>query len=248
MPARALHPACSAIGLALLLAGCSSGGEASQPMVTATETITAPPPESSPTSTPKTTDESTAPTVPEPEEPLVDDVEAYGTFTSADGVIVFAHPGGWTVDEQQLPGLGTRVTVTRAPGVVLLDLWFAPLQPQPSRCEASSADGASMVVLEAEPFEGILFSTASTVRLEIASVELDDGSASVALLQEDHVARGCLDLALPIGGATFVATTPWDDGADVTVHDVYPGGADDFVGSYEHGRIVELLRSLEIRV
>ena len=240
MPARALCTGSVIVVLAALLVGCASGGEPG-PTVTVTETVT---PSPVPTLT------SSPGAAPAPEEPLVDDVEAYATFTSADGAIAFAHPGSWTVRELPLPGLGTLVTLERSGGVIMLDIWVAPLQDVgPSICDASSADRSPMVVVESEPIDVLANGGATSApALELATVELGDGLGGVAILQASHAGIDCLDLAVPVGSSTLVASTPWRGGSETLVYDAYPGGAIDFVGSFEHGRLLEVLRSLEISV
>ncbi|GAA2175299.1 hypothetical protein GCM10009846_24610 [Agrococcus versicolor] len=165
-------------------------------------------------------------------------------FVSADGAIAFSHPASWTVRDQpwsEHPFL----TLVTPDGSEALDVRLDPgAAPHAASCEQPEwAAEMRFTLLSAEAVEP----AADAAPLELATFRLGSGDIGVAIMTADRVAQGCLEPEIVLGQAILQVTTPYATDAPGMILERFPGGAG-FVGSYEHAVMLDVARSVEVRV
>ncbi|SDH38959.1 hypothetical protein [Agrococcus jejuensis] len=172
--------------------------------------------------------------------------------TTPDGALTFSYPSSWSLVTHDVvaggPG-GTFVTLVTPDGYQALDIRTG-MASGPWGCDPAQPNG-SPVPIEVLSGEAVdPFATASIdpgADIQLVTFDFGGGTTGVALLRAPDVAVGCYDPSILAGSGLLSVTTPWGTDMQGLIYHRYPGGVG-FVGSYEHGVMLEVARSVAVNV
>lgn len=170
-------------------------------------------------------------------------------YVSPDGAIAFSHPESWWVRPPVATDPGVDVATLVTPDgleALVVVRSSAPRQEGPSACEQQPVP-VPLTMLASEAVDPVVDPGIDPGPLELATFDFGAGDVGVAILPSVRVERGCFDPVVPVGEGTVQLSTPYGTDARSTIYERFPGGVG-FIGSYEHEVLLEVARSLEVRV